>query len=216
MGLNHYIIAGFRRIIGSYPLLNLPGGVFHGTRAEMDNPQYPLALIQVTEASREYHSGGGALVVYTVKVTVYAQGGQQHPSITTEFLSAVFSKVDSLPEVNVRVGRKDFLVSIIPTANTVEEEPDTELGQDTLAASISWDVSVNEHEYVLTAPGADTQAENLLSGAFPAEDSIEGLGGDPESSYGPGIREMSGGGAVETRRSLTRKGVRHSLGGQYQ
>jgi len=149
MGLGHYIAKGFREVIATLddgtPELGavMPGGIYYGARGEADNPVYPLGLLQIEETDREHNSGGGSLTTYEMRLTVYAKAGQQYPAeavrrVAAYFAGNNFALFGAIPPEFGRV------VSMIPTAGTMGEDPDDEFGQDTDRASITWQITLSE------------------------------------------------------------------------
>ncbi|MEE9185251.1 MAG: hypothetical protein V3U39_12370 [Acidimicrobiia bacterium] len=150
MGLGHYIAEGFRAVVSTLDdggpdggEAVLPGGIYYGARAEADTPLYPLGLLHIEEVDREFNSGGGSLATYDVRLTVYAQAGQQYPAesvrrVAAYFAGNTFSLLGTMP---AEFGR---LVSMLPQTGTIEEDPDDEFGQDTNRASITWQITLSE------------------------------------------------------------------------
>ena len=149
MGLGHLIAESFREIAEGSTTLNedLPGGIYYGARGEVDNPVYPLALLQVREHSREYNSGGGALVDYEVMLTVFSKQAQTYPGeITKHFASYFHTRRIFFPTIPPDTGR---LIGMRLEAGTLEEDPDEELGRNAERASITWNVTLSEREEIL-------------------------------------------------------------------
>lgn len=151
MGLGHYIAEGFRAIAATldsgegdapdYEAI-LPGGLYYGARGEIDTPVYPLGLLAIEETDRELNSGGGSLARYEVRLTIYALAGQQYPAEAVRRFQAYFqSNHFSWEAIPDTFGR---LVSMVPQAGTMEEDPDDEFGQDTNRASINWQITLSE------------------------------------------------------------------------
>ncbi len=150
MGLGHYIAEGFRAVVetlddggpeGGGALL--PGGIYYGARGEADTPVYPLGLLHIEEVEREFNSGGGSLATYDVRLTVYAQAGQQYPAEAVRRVAAYFAgnNFSLFGTIPAEFGR---LVSMVPQSGTIEEDPDDEFGQDTNRASITWQITLSE------------------------------------------------------------------------
>ena len=149
MGLAHYIAESFREVMAvsdNWDPPALPGGIYYGARGEMETPVYPLGRLEIREDEREYNSGGGSLVTYEVRLTVYSQAGQQYAAeIVRQFAAYVHTynlRWEALPAT------LGSLISMIPTAGTMDEDPDDEFGQDTDRASITWTVMLSEREAI--------------------------------------------------------------------
>jgi hypothetical protein len=151
MGLGHYIAEGFRAIaatldsgVGDAPDYDaiLPGGLYYGARGEADDPVYPLGLLQIEEVERAYNSGGGSLATYEMRLTIYAQAGQQYPAEAVRRFQAYFQANNfSWEAIPAALGR---LVSMVPQGGTIQEDADEEFGQDTERASITWQLTLSE------------------------------------------------------------------------
>lgn len=149
MGLGHYIAEGFRAVVitldDGTPELGpvLPGGIYYGGRGEADTPVYPLGLLHIEEVDREFNSGRGSLATYDLRLTIYAQAGQQYPAEAVRRVEAYFAgnNFSLFGAIPAEFGR---LVSMVPQSGTMEEDPDDEFGQDTDRASITWQITLSE------------------------------------------------------------------------
>lgn len=152
MGLAHYIAEGFQYVEAALQTPNppegvvgvplLPGGLFYGARAEQDSPIYPMGRLEIEETDRELNSGGGSLATYDVRLTVYSQPGDDYAAEIVRRFAAYLAQ-NHLPwdRIPFLLGR---VVSIVPQSGTMDEDPDTEAGQDTDRASITWQFTLSE------------------------------------------------------------------------
>jgi hypothetical protein len=160
MGLAHYIAEGWQLIAGTLQTENppagvhgvpiLPGGLYYGERGEIDTPVYPLGRLEIQEVQREHHTGGGALATYEVRLTVYSVPGQDYAAeIARRFEAYLSLNSFSWQAIPDALGR---IVSIVPASGTLDEDPDTELGQDADRASVTWQFTLSERA-AMTAEG---------------------------------------------------------------
>jgi hypothetical protein len=149
MGLAHYIAEGFQAVVAAVEPAQglegaalLPGGLYYGARGEIDTPIYPLGRLEITETDRELNSGGGSLATYEIRLTVYSQPGDAYPAEITRRLQAYLAQNhlpwEAIPDA---LGR---IVSIVPQSGTMDEDTDTEFGQDTERSSVTWQFTLSE------------------------------------------------------------------------
>lgn len=148
MSLTHLIAKSLMEIHAASDLLtaDLPGGLHNGTRVAAETPR-PFGLFIVKqETDREYDSGGGALVNYTLTLKVYGRQRFKSSSDILRDFEVALGPFTRLPAVTPD---QADVMSILAGAATELEDPDEEYGKDCIVAEQSWTIQLNESLLVI-------------------------------------------------------------------